>query len=213
MKTTTAMALFAACALIQVGSAADMYLVNLRGTCRIAGDPKPATVPLNTASILEHHGSIMTPPIAGEDLRLVYRVDEDRISIVDSNGVTLCDYLIFANATGGSNSVDSLRERFVFLYAEASSIAIGSGLLSEKIGRRGDGSIQRHAIKGTVQFTQPGTEETGPEICSANFTTGKKVTFGTGEPTITPSDGSRAEPAPEEPSTPRTAKPPLPGPR
>ena len=212
MKITTAMTLFAACTLLQVGSAADMYLVNLRGTCRIAGDVKPATKPLNTASILEHHGSIMTPPIAGKDLRLVYRVDEDRISIVDSNGVTLCDYLIFANATGGSNSVDSLRERFVFLYGEASSIAIGSGLLSEKIVRR-DGSIQRHAIKGTVQFTQPGTEETGPEICSGTFTTGKKITFQASEPTGSPGQGTPTEPAEERPSALQIGKPHLPSPR
>lgn len=176
MKTTTVIALLAVGVVAQTLAAADMYLVNLRGTCYSRGDLKPTATRLTTDSILEHHSAILPEPIPAEDLRLVYRPDADRISIVTTNGTIVCEYLIFALPTGNTNSVGTYRERHVFVYSEASSISIGSGSVTERLTHNGpEGTVDRYAMTGTLQFTQRGTEETGPEVCNATFKTGKKL--------------------------------------
>jgi hypothetical protein len=191
MKTIAAIALFAGGVVVQSLIAADMFLVNLRGTCHIRGDLGTTAERRTTASILEHHGASMETPMAGKDLRLVYRPDADRISIVMTNGTVVCDYFIFATPTGFSNSKDTLRERLVFVYSEASSIAIGSGLVSERLAYNAGGELKRYMMTGKLQYTQPGTEETGPEVCNATFKTGKLWV-----PVATTSPEEPAPPAP-----------------
>lgn len=172
---------------IVAADAADWYAVNLRGTCRsVDGSDRIGRRPFNNATIINDYIANQTEAPQARHLKVAYDPAADKISIVDTNGESVLDIFSFAFPTVAGNSADTLRERHVFLFPAEGSAAVGTAQLSERITRGGENEITRITSRGTLQFANAATEETGAEVCSGTFTVGKQLRFATVEPPPAP---------------------------
>jgi hypothetical protein len=158
-------------------SAADLFLVNLQITGKsFDGSDRLTRTRQNTTSILRDYLAAQEEPTNSvRDLRLVYDVEGDRIAIAHKNGEILADVLAFGSGTTISNSTDTLRERHVFVFLPEDSVAVGSGVISERLTYDGDGNLIRLSSKGSFQYVNPGDEETPQEISTGTFSIGRKL--------------------------------------
>jgi len=164
--------------------AADLFLVNLRTTCKSFDGDRMVRTSSSTATILKDYVANQDPASSNtvRDLRLVYDPEGDRISIANSSGEILADVIGFGNSTTLSNSDDTHRERHAFVFVGSNSEAAGSALISERLMRDGDNNITRLTSHGTFQYGQPGDDTTGAQICTGSFSVGRKLVIKTPPP-------------------------------
>jgi hypothetical protein len=165
--------------------AADLFLVNLRTTCKAFDGDRVVSTRSSTSTILRDYIANQDPSSSNtlRDVRLVYDPEGDRISIVNTGGEILTDVIGFGNSTTSSNSDDSRRERHAFVFLGNNSEAVGSALISERITRDGENNITRLTSHGTFQYGQP-AGDTAAQICTGSFSVGKKLVIQ--EPAPTP---------------------------
>lgn len=170
--------------------AADLFLVNLRTTCKAFDGDRMISTRSSNPTILRDYVAAQDPGASNtvRDLRLVYDPEGDRISIANASGEILADVIGFGSSTTLSNSDDSRRERHAFVFLGGNSEAVGSALISERITRDGENNILRLSSHGSFQYAQPAGESTAPQICTGTFSVGRKLVIK--EPAPTP------EPAP-----------------
>ena len=167
--------------------AADLYAVNLNGSCKQLGDgDKIATVKFNNASVIAEYAATQDPAPDPRDLKLAYDPEGDRIVIVTSTGEITCDVFTFGFGTTVSDSLEANRVRHVFLFPEGQSDSVGSAVVTERITRDGEQVITKISGRGTMSFAKAATETTPAQVCTGTFTVGKKLVFRTEEPPPTP---------------------------
>src|SRR5262245_41379339 len=159
-----------------VSQAGDLYLVNLRATCKVlAADDRIVTRSLNNSTILRDFATAQDPQLDPRTLRLVYDEDGDRIVITDTSGNFLGDVLGFGFSTVVANSTETQRERHVFVFRPGLSDAAGSGTLTEKITRNNEGVTTRRTTQGRFSYGVPASDIAGAEVCSGTFSLGRKL--------------------------------------
>src|SRR5262245_28138888 len=182
MKTSKVCALLLAGILtpILTARAADLYAVNMNVSCRQSGE-KIVTTKINNASILADYAAAQETPPDVKDLKLAYDPEGDRIVIASSTGEILADVFTFGFATIVSDGLEANRVRHVFLFPEGESDAVGTAVITERVTHDGE-AITKIAGHGTMSYAQAGTETTPAQVCSGNFTVGKKLIFRTEPP-------------------------------
>jgi hypothetical protein len=165
----------AACILAQTFTAhADLLLVNLRGTCRVLNEQdRLSNVAFNNKTLLADVAS-QDPFPDPRDLRLVYDTELDKISIVNIAGDVVGDLFTFGFPVVVSNSTETQRERFVFLFPPGSADASGNAVLTERLTRNSENAVTRQSIRGKFTFANAASDAQGAEICTGTFTTGKR---------------------------------------
>ena len=189
MKTSNLCALLLAGIVVPflTARAADVYAVNLNGSCKVIGDgDRIATVKFNNASIIAEYIATQDPAPDPRDLKIGYEPEGDRIVIVTTTGEITCDVFTFGFGTIVSDSLEANRVRHVFLFPEGQSDAVGSAVVTERITRDGEQVINKIAGRGTLSFAKAATETTAAQVCTGNFTVGKKLVFRTEEPPPAP---------------------------
>lgn len=168
---------------VATANAADWFAVNLRGTCRsLNSADKIGRTAFNNNTIIQDYLATQEEPPLARHLKLAYDPEADKISIVNTNGEAVLDIFSFGFPTVVSNSSETQRERHVFLFPEGGTDSVGTAQIVERLTRDGEGVLTRLSARGNLQFSEAATEETGPQVCSGTFTTGKKLTFATPEP-------------------------------
>jgi hypothetical protein len=164
--------------------AADLYLVNLRATCKSMDGDRVVITRMSNQTILR---AFLAEDIGSSNnirnLRLVYDPESDRILIADyTSGEILDDWFGFGNSTTSSNSDDTRRERHAFVFLSSNGEAVGSALISERVIHSNGPAGDRLAVRGTMLWVEPGDETIPPQICTGSFTTGKKLVVKTTVP-------------------------------
>jgi hypothetical protein len=165
----------AACILAQTFAAhAELLIVNVRGTCRTVNErDRLSNVPFNNRTLLADFAAQDPFPDA-RDLRLVYDTEQDKISIVNIAGDVLGDLFTFGFPVVVSNSTETQRERFVFLFPPGSADANGNAVLTERVTRNSENAITRQSIRGKFTFANAASDVAASEICTGTFTTGQR---------------------------------------
>src|SRR6187401_1874126 len=107
MKTSKLCALLLAGILVPflTARAADLFAVNMNGSCKQLGDgDKIATVKFNNASVIADYVATQDPAPDPKDLKLAYDPEGDRIVIVNSTGEIMSDVFTFGFGTTVSDS-------------------------------------------------------------------------------------------------------------
>ena len=174
----------AACILAQTFAAnAELYLVNVRGTCKAVNErDRLATKPFNNKTILEEFAALQDPVPDIRDLKLVFDSDEDRIAIADESGEILGDVFTFGFPIVISNSTETQRERHAFLFQPGSADAAGNVVLTERLTRDAENTVTKQSTRGRFTYANAATEEAVAEICTGTSTTGKKLVIATPAP-------------------------------
>ena len=186
MKTSQLCALLLAGIVVPflTARAADLYAVNMNGSCKQLGDSdKIATVKFNNATVLAEYAASQDPAPDPRDLKLAYDPEGDRIVIVTSTGEITSDVYTFGFGTTVSDSLEANRVRHVFLFPGGQSDSVGSAVVTERITRDGEQVITKISGRGTMSFAKAATETTPAQVCTGTFTVGKKLVFRTEEPT------------------------------
>jgi hypothetical protein len=168
---------------VVTANAADWFAVNVRGTCRSINDAdKIGRTAFNNNTIIQDYLATQEEPPLARHLKLAYDPEADKISIVNTNGEAVLDVFSFGFPTVVSNSLETQRERHVFLFPPGGSDAVGTAQIVERLTRDGEGVLTKLSARGNMQYSTAATEETPAEVCSGTFTTGRKLTFFTPEP-------------------------------
>jgi hypothetical protein len=167
---------------IVAADAADWYAVTLRGTCRsVTGEDRIGRRSFNNTTIIRDHIATQEVAVAARTLKVAYDPEADKISIVDTNGVSVQDIFSFGFPTVVSNSTETQMERHVFLFTDGSE-AVGTAQMTERIVRDTEGAISRLTVRGNLQFANSATADTSAEVCSGTFTVGRKLRIVVTEP-------------------------------
>jgi YD repeat-containing protein len=180
--------LFLQCA---AASAADLFLVTIRGTCKFNNGDRIATGKFNNASLIQDFVGVNQPTNDTRTLRLAYDSAGDRIVVADNTGQTLGEVFGFGFPVSVADSADSQHVRHVFLFAPGTTDAIGSAIVTDKVVRDGEQNVTRLSARGTMQFGQAGTDTVAAQVCSGTFTVGKKM-----NPTSTSTNTPNPNPTP-----------------
>ena len=171
---------------VVTANAADWFAVNVRGTCRSINDSdRIGRTAFNNNTIIQDYLATQEEPPLARHLKLAYDPEADKISIVNTNGEAVLDVFSFGFPTVVSNSAETQRERQVFVFQGGGSDSIGTAQTVERLTRDGEGVLTKLSARGNLQYSTAATEESPAEVCSGTFSTGKKLTFFTPEPTPT----------------------------
>jgi hypothetical protein len=174
----------AACILAQALAAnAELYLANVRGTCKAVNErDRLASKPFNNKTILEEFAALQDPVPDIRDLNLVYDTEEDRIAIANDSGEILGDVYTFGFPIVISNSAETQQERHAFLFQPGSADAAGNVVLTERLTRDAENTVIKQSTRGRFTYANAATEEAVAEICTGSFTTSRKLVIETPAP-------------------------------